>query len=141
MPCNSQCDPRDCLFCLGMAIENSIFAIIRDEQEGEIDVLWYENQLDKWRHQEIDEFITELSAERCERIVYEFGIHKALKNYKDNFGEIPINDDIDVCKTLTYNIVDDALCVMYHNYKDYCKVYPLEEEEEEEEGEGAETTN
>ena len=129
MSCDYQCEPRNCLFCLGTAIENEIFAIIQSEQEGEIDEEWYENKLDKFRHNEVDTFITEMDTKRCERLVYEFGIYKALKHYNKNFGEICINDHINVCKTLVYVIVDDALCVTYIDYQNWCESHPLDEDE------------
>jgi len=132
MPCNFDCDWADCSWCLTTAIEDEIFGFIQSEQKGEINEEWYENKLDLIRHEEVDDFINRLCTKRCEEIVFEYGIHKSLKLYKDNFGEIPINDDIDVCKTLAYVVIDDMLSLQYENYKNWCDLYPLEELEGEE---------
>ena len=129
MSCNSECEPSECLICLSTTIENQIFEGIRMEQEGESDEEWYQEFLDVIRHENIDDFIDNIYGSDCEYLVYHYGIHKALKEYKDQFGDIHIRDDVNICKTLLYCIVSDMLCVEYINYQNWCEAHPIEESE------------
>ena len=128
--CGLNCDISDCMFCLGMKIENSIFYEIQQLQEGEIDEEWYDDKLDTFRHQELDYIISGMLDEACERIIYKYGIHEALKEYVESYGSIEIGQ-VNFCKTLLYNIVNDELCVKLSDYQGWCENHPLEDDDEE----------
>jgi hypothetical protein len=99
------------------------------EQGGETDEEWYQNKLDVFRHDNIDDYIEyNLYFRDCEFLVYQYGINKAFKEYKDRLNHI--SDDVNVCNSLLYCIVDDLLCVEYINYQSWCEVHPREEGEE-----------
>lgn len=126
--CGLNCEIEDCMFCLGMQVENSIFYEIQQMQEGEMDEEWYEGQLDVFRNQELENIIYDMTDETCEHIIFTYGIHKALEAYKDVHGCIEMGN-VNFCKTLLYTIVDENLCVKFSDYQGWCKNHPVEEDD------------
>ena len=123
MPCNFDCDPEDCLLCLGTAIETEIFTLIQSTEDGETDEQWYQEQLKDCRYDEVSNhvFVLNMSEGACERHIYEYGIQKALDLYEWKFGESSVYD-------LLCDVVNDLLCVTYTDYKNWCESHPLDDE-------------
>lgn len=114
--CNYDCGAENCMDCLVNEIELSVFFSIKNEEEGEIDEEWYNEKLSCIRNEDTEEFISEMMDCDCENLIYRYGIHKALKEYKDIHGDIPLDDEIDICKILLIHIVNDMLSTQYINY-------------------------
>jgi hypothetical protein len=125
-----------CITILTIDIETTVFRQLRDfKVRNEREYNHYKDELD---HQDIDDCINRLSNYECENYIHKYGIHDAIKQYIDDFGNLPINDDVNICKTLLYCIVENHLEITYNDYLEWCERNP-EEESEGEEGEGEES--
>ena len=119
--CESKCHATKCVDCLVRAVERNIFENIQDEQEGEMDEEWFDEQLDRCRHYELDDLITAFCDCEAEDLINTYGIHRAIKEYNDEYGTLEANDEINICKTLLYCIVAREMEINYENYKEWCE--------------------
>lgn len=114
--------------CIGKQIQERIFSECRANQTESPTEEWFDDMVDRIHHEEMDDFITrKVSDEESEALVAKYGISKAIKEYKEEFGEIHMREDLNVCKTLLYNIIEmNYLSLSYHSYKQYCVLYGLD---------------
>lgn len=141
------CDHTDyednCLSCVGKELNEKIFSEIHAYQGDDKSEDWFDATNDRLYHEVVDDFLNRMSDTEAEGLVALYGIHKAIKLHKEEFGEIPITD-ANVCKTLLYVILErDYLTMSYESYGTYCRKYRLDgwdegSVEESDEGEGEE---
>jgi hypothetical protein len=126
MYCKNECD--ECAGCIGKRIQDRIFSECHGYQADAPTEEWFNDILDRVMQPEMDHFITsKINDEESEAFVAKYGISKAIKEYKEEFGEIPIRADLNVCKTLLYNIIEmNYLSLSYDSYKAYCIAFGLE---------------
>jgi len=144
------CDHTDyednCLSCVGKELNEKIFSEIHAYQGDDKSEDWFDATLDRLFSEVSDDFLNRMGDKEAEGLVALYGIHKALKLYKEEFGEIPITD-VNVCKTLLYVVLErDYLTMSYESYGTYCRKYRLDgwdegsvKESDESEGESDES--
>lgn len=137
MPYNNNClcdDATKCIDCLTTMVKNIIFDDIQYKQDGEVDEEWYENELDRVRHALTDETICRVCEHEegvrnkiASYLIGKYGIHNALEAYETEYGQIPaLNNEVDICLTLLYNIIDKNMPLSFEDFKEYCKYSPME---------------
>jgi hypothetical protein len=138
MPCDHTNSEDNCLSCVGKELNEKIFSEIHAFQGDDKSEDWYNATNDRLYHEVADDFLNRMSDKEAEGLIALYGIHKAMKLYKEEFGEIPITD-VNVCKTFLYVILEqEYLTMSYDAYGTYCRKNRLDgwEGEEGEEGEG-----
>ena len=130
--CDFECDDI-CINCSVKEVTHRIYSNIKDYEEGEVTDEWVEENFDKFKHERIDSFVCELKQDPCERILYNYGIDKAIRDYDDTYGEIHIEN---FSRKIVYNLIDINLELSVENYKLWKE---SEESEEESEGESEES--
>ena len=68
---------------------NNISSLINDMNE----CYEFNENIDEYIHNMLDEAITNWTLEDCERLLYNYGIRKGFKEYTDEFGECDFEDD------------------------------------------------
>jgi len=116
----------ECLFCLSLAVERTIFDLIRDEpkKEGEVeDEDWFDDMVDYFRDKVMDNVLMEMCECKTERLIYNYGINRAFKEFAQSMGgKIPDYDDYDeMCKVMIYDLVEEKMELNYENYKNFCE--------------------
>lgn len=124
--CQDNCSINECVPCVIQHVQRSLFNTIQCEQEGEITEDWYEEKLDKFCHQEVDEWINVYSNKEAEHLIYKYGIHKAIQYYNNECGSLEVNKEVNVCKTILFYIVWDGIDVSFEKYQKYCEENPMD---------------
>lgn len=102
-------------------VQDHIFTTIHETHEGEMDANTYNNEIDDYVHNGIDCDVVNEYLGEVEKLVCEYGIHKAMDLYVDTYGEeaLGVNTHIygSYSRRLLYGIVKDKLDHSYEAYK------------------------
>jgi hypothetical protein len=123
--CVGRCE-EGCVFCLSLAVERTIFDLIKNEpkKEGEVeDEDWFDDMVDYFRDKVMDTVLMEMRECETEIMIYNYGINRAFIEFaRDMGGSIPEYDDYDeMCKRMLYHFIEDKMELNYENYKDFCE--------------------
>jgi hypothetical protein len=108
------------------AVKEEIFSRILSEQEGEMDIDVYTEKMYDVLYEEIDKAITNEYLGDVEKLVCEYGIHKALCLIKNRHGSISIIENViqeegQYSRCMLYHIVFEQITYSYEEYKVWCK--------------------
>ena len=70
----------------------------------------FNEDIDDHIHTMIDEAITNWTLEDCERLLYNYGIRKGIKEYTDEFGELDFEEDKSI-KCVVYMILKNNMTI------------------------------
>jgi len=119
--------PESSLYKFVSNIKEELFSRIQSEQDGEMTLEEYTEKVIDVLHEEIDYAVTTEYLGDVEKLVYEYGIHKALCLYinENAFGAEALGnitqENGQYSRCLLYMIVKEKLTYSYDEYNLWCE--------------------
>jgi hypothetical protein len=70
----------------------------------------FNDDIDDFKHEQIDNIITGYTNKFCEGVLYEYGIIKGIKEYTDEFGELCLEEDSWIKQVLYIILKNNMIC-------------------------------
>jgi hypothetical protein len=103
-------------------VEN-IYKRVKEEQDGEMDAEQFQDAVDEILFEEIETAISHIFLNKIEKIIYEYGIDKAIRLYVIEFGSEQfdrfIQDGGRCSGALLFQIVRDEISLDYEEYLNF----------------------
>ena len=93
-----------------LSLSRETFEILFELIEHLNEIYEFNDDIDECNHDHIDDYVSDYSFKFCEKLLYEYGIRKGIKEYTDEFGELDLENENWIKEVVNWIIKNNIIC-------------------------------